>query len=195
MPRSHCSSGRAHPSSQTGRVPSSTGSADGAAAEGLTPTEARVADLLAGGLSNKEIATTLVVSVSAVEAHLTRIYAKLGLRSRAQLARGGCNPDTGLTTPPKVWGIPHYRPPRERRTLERVSHFLAERYLAGQDGASLAREADRINTAITGRGGVQLVTALYVPDDEVCFFLFESDSADLGGHAHEFDRVVPVVAI
>ena len=55
--------------------------------EGLTPTEARVADLLAGGLSNKEIAATLVVSVSAVEAHLTRIYAKLGLRSRAQLAR------------------------------------------------------------------------------------------------------------
>ena len=55
--------------------------------EGLTPTEARVADLLAGGLSNKEIAAALVVSVSAVEAHLTRIYAKLGLRSRAQLAR------------------------------------------------------------------------------------------------------------
>ena len=94
-----------------------------------------------------------------------------------------------------MWGIPHYRPPRARRTLERVSHFLAERYLAGQDGASLAREADRINAAVTARADVQLLTTLYVPDDEVCFYLFESESVDLGGHADEFDRVVPVVAI
>jgi DNA-binding CsgD family transcriptional regulator len=57
------------------------------ASTGLTATEARVADLLAEGLSNKEIAATLVVSISAVEAHVSRIYAKLGLRSRAQLAR------------------------------------------------------------------------------------------------------------
>jgi DNA-binding CsgD family transcriptional regulator len=62
---------------------------------GLTPTEARVADLLTDGLSNKEIAATLVVSVSAVEAHLTRIYAKLGLRSRAQLARAFPTQTTG----------------------------------------------------------------------------------------------------
>ena len=54
---------------------------------GLTPTEARVAGLVAQGLSNKQVATELVVSVKAVEAHLTRIYAKLGVHSRAELVR------------------------------------------------------------------------------------------------------------
>jgi hypothetical protein len=94
-----------------------------------------------------------------------------------------------------VWGIPHYPPSQTRRSLEGVNHYLAERYLAGQDRASLAREADRIAAAVTARPDVQLLTTLYVADDEVCFYLFESDSADLGGHADEFDRVVPVVAI
>jgi ATP/maltotriose-dependent transcriptional regulator MalT len=52
----------------------------------LTATEQRVADLVAQGLSNKEAAAALVVSVRAVEANLTRIYAKLGVRSRTELA-------------------------------------------------------------------------------------------------------------
>jgi DNA-binding CsgD family transcriptional regulator len=53
---------------------------------GLTPTERRVADLAVGGLANKEIARTLVVTVNTVEFHLRNTYAKLGIRSRAQLA-------------------------------------------------------------------------------------------------------------
>jgi len=52
----------------------------------LTPTEQRVADLAVGGQSNKEIARALHVTVSTVEAHLSRAYAKLGVRSRTQLA-------------------------------------------------------------------------------------------------------------
>jgi DNA-binding CsgD family transcriptional regulator len=52
----------------------------------LSPAEARVAELAADGLSNKEIAHRLFVSVHTVELHLSRAYAKLGLRSRAQLA-------------------------------------------------------------------------------------------------------------
>ncbi len=57
---------------------------------GLTPTEERVADLVAEGRSNKEVAEALFVSVRTVEANLTRIYAKLGIRSRTELAsRGG----------------------------------------------------------------------------------------------------------
>jgi DNA-binding NarL/FixJ family response regulator len=51
----------------------------------LTETEDRVARLVAGGLSNKEVATRLFVTVSTVEATLTRVYAKLGIHSRAQL--------------------------------------------------------------------------------------------------------------
>jgi DNA-binding CsgD family transcriptional regulator len=53
----------------------------------LTPTERRVAELAADGLANKEIARSLFVSVRTVEVHLKNAYAKLGIRSRTQLAR------------------------------------------------------------------------------------------------------------
>jgi DNA-binding CsgD family transcriptional regulator len=53
----------------------------------LTETERRVAALAADGLANKEIASALFVSVRTVEVHLKRVYAKLGIRSRTQLAR------------------------------------------------------------------------------------------------------------
>jgi DNA-binding CsgD family transcriptional regulator len=53
---------------------------------GLTPTESRVADLVADGLSNKQVAAELFVSVRTVEANLTRVYAKLGIHSRTELA-------------------------------------------------------------------------------------------------------------
>jgi DNA-binding CsgD family transcriptional regulator len=53
---------------------------------GLTATEQRVAELVAEGRANKEVAATLFVSVKAVEANLSRVYAKLGVRSRGELA-------------------------------------------------------------------------------------------------------------
>ena len=52
----------------------------------LTATESKLASLAADGLANKEIAATLHMSVHTVEAHLTRIYRKLGVRSRTGLA-------------------------------------------------------------------------------------------------------------
>ena len=52
----------------------------------LTATERRVADLAVQGLANKEIARTLVVTVSTVEFHLRNAYTKLGIRSRMELA-------------------------------------------------------------------------------------------------------------
>ncbi len=52
----------------------------------LTPTELRVAELAAAGSQNKEIAGALFISVKSVEAHLSRVYAKLGIRSRVELA-------------------------------------------------------------------------------------------------------------
>ena len=54
---------------------------------GLTATERQIAELVAEGRSNKEIAATLFVSVKTVEANLTRVYQKLGLHSRGELAR------------------------------------------------------------------------------------------------------------
>src|SRR6185312_12161556 len=53
------------------------------AADDLTTSETRLAALAAEGLSNKEIAASMHISVHTVEAHLTRIYRKLGIRSRA----------------------------------------------------------------------------------------------------------------
>ena len=57
------------------------------ASEALTPAEARIADRVARGLTNREFAAELVIEVHTVEAALTRIYSKLGVRSRAELAR------------------------------------------------------------------------------------------------------------
>ncbi|MGH2971766.1 MAG: LuxR C-terminal-related transcriptional regulator [Gaiellaceae bacterium] len=57
------------------------------AASGLTPTEERIARLVAEGRSNKEIAGDLFVAVRTVETHLTAVYAKLGVRSRTELVR------------------------------------------------------------------------------------------------------------
>ena len=53
----------------------------------LTATERRIAGLVAAGQTNPEIAAALYISVKTVEANLTRIYRKLGLRGRVDLAR------------------------------------------------------------------------------------------------------------
>jgi DNA-binding NarL/FixJ family response regulator len=52
----------------------------------LTPAERRVAELAAAGSANKDIAQTLHVTVSTVEAHLSRAFLKLDVHSRSQLA-------------------------------------------------------------------------------------------------------------
>jgi DNA-binding CsgD family transcriptional regulator/tetratricopeptide (TPR) repeat protein len=52
----------------------------------LSETEQRVADLVTQGLSNKEIAARLYVTVRTVEAHLSKAYRKLGIHSRTELA-------------------------------------------------------------------------------------------------------------
>jgi len=52
----------------------------------LTNAETRIAELVAAGRSNREVASELVLSVKTIEVTLTRVYEKLGLRSRAQLA-------------------------------------------------------------------------------------------------------------
>jgi DNA-binding CsgD family transcriptional regulator len=65
------------------------------AADGLTPAERRVAELVAEGRTNRETASLLVVSEHTVDSHLRRIYRKLGVRSRAELARRFAQLPTG----------------------------------------------------------------------------------------------------
>jgi DNA-binding CsgD family transcriptional regulator len=54
--------------------------------DALTPSERRVAEHAAGGLTNREIAETLFVTRKTVELHLGNTFGKLGIRSRTQLA-------------------------------------------------------------------------------------------------------------
>lgn len=52
----------------------------------MTPTERRIAEQAARGARNDEIAETVGLSRRTVEWHLSRIYRKLGVRSRTELA-------------------------------------------------------------------------------------------------------------
>ncbi len=54
--------------------------------DALTPTERQVAELVVAGATNKEVAEKLFMSVATVKTHLTRVYAKVGVSTRGQLA-------------------------------------------------------------------------------------------------------------
>ena len=55
--------------------------------DALTPQELQIARAVAGGKNNCEVSASLYVSRKTVEAHLTRIYRKLGIHSRVELTR------------------------------------------------------------------------------------------------------------
>jgi DNA-binding CsgD family transcriptional regulator len=59
----------------------------------LTPTESRIAGMVAGGMSNPQIAEQLVLSPRTVGTHVSHILAKLGVRSRIDIAREAAGKD------------------------------------------------------------------------------------------------------
>jgi len=58
--------------------------------ESLTASERRVAEMASSGQSNREIAQGLFLTVKTVENHLSRVYTKLGVRSRLALPEALC---------------------------------------------------------------------------------------------------------
>jgi DNA-binding CsgD family transcriptional regulator len=86
-PPGRSSSASAPPFGSTALEPSSRVGGRAPSPGELTPAERRIAELVAEGLTNKEVASRLFLAPKTVEAHLSRIYGKLGVRSRAELAR------------------------------------------------------------------------------------------------------------
>jgi len=74
----------------------------------LTPAEERVAALVAEGKTNREVAATLFLSERTVEGHLSRVFGKLGVRSRTELARVLATQEAGSsnTGDSPVSGVP-----------------------------------------------------------------------------------------
>ena len=60
---------------------------EASAAEQLTPQELQVALIVAQGATNREAGAALFLSPKTIETHLGRVYRKLGVRSRTELAR------------------------------------------------------------------------------------------------------------
>lgn len=65
----------------------------------LTNREGQVAGLAAGGLTSRQIAARLAMSVRTVDNHLRAVYIKLGISGRAELAKVGVRPPSGAHPP------------------------------------------------------------------------------------------------
>jgi len=80
--------------------------------KGLSNREAEVAELVTKGLSNKEVANQLFVTEKTVKFHLTNIYKKMNVKSRAQLI---------------VWCLPHlgFVEREEKPTIEQNPNAMA----------------------------------------------------------------------
>ena len=93
---------------------------------GLSNRESEVAALVATGLSNKEVADRLFVTEKTIKFHLTNIYKKMNIRSRAQLI---------------VWCLPHIR-------FEEVA-------ATGTDSVGVSQPANSVNPQSSVAGGIQ----------------------------------------
>ena len=104
--------------------------------KGLSNREAEVAELVSKGLSNKEVANQLFVTEKTVKFHLTNIYKKMNVKSRAQLI---------------VWCLPHLGFVESESRAEAAQPAGATVFGATQ--ATTAPQAASNNAPITLPGG------------------------------------------
>jgi DNA-binding CsgD family transcriptional regulator len=146
----------------------------------LTPTERRVAELTASGMTNRQVAGALFISAKTVEANLARVYRKLGIGSRAELGRA-----MGRSPTPEGPDLP--------------GTYLVERYVPA--GEPWGLEATIAVIAAVGSGtDVRHLGSIVIADDEVVLSLFEGPSAQAVADANEragvpFDRISPTVRL
>lgn len=107
--------------------------------KGLSNREAEVAELVSKGLSNKEVANQLFVTEKTVKFHLTNIYKKMNVKSRAQLI---------------VWCLPHLGFVESETTRENTNTVQAQ--AATQTIPAGANTVGAVQTIIPGRSNNDL---------------------------------------
>ncbi|MGC4897502.1 helix-turn-helix domain-containing protein [Micromonospora sp. DT31] len=100
-------------------VPGRSAVVDGHADRLLTGQQLRIAQLVAEGATNREIATRMFLSTRTVDHHLRNIFHRLGIRSRTELARAALNPARRRVRAARRYGRPRRgpsgrTPPRRR---------------------------------------------------------------------------------
>jgi DNA-binding CsgD family transcriptional regulator len=107
--------------------------------KGLSNREAEVAELVTKGLSNKEVANQLFVTEKTVKFHLTNIYKKMNVKSRAQLI---------------VWCLPHlgFVEKEERPAIETNQTIVTATQTIPAGNATLATGAGPIGGMNRGGG-------------------------------------------
>ena len=167
-----------------------------AAGENLSETERQIADLVAEGRTNKEVAAALSLSPKTVEWNLSKVYAKLGVRSRAELASR--RPLTQIRGSPRLFLLPG------ARTVGCMTTFMVERFVPGVAYDEFAEAVQRAATAaatLTEQGApVRYLGSVFVPDEESSFCCFEARHVEAVREANrladiQFWRVVRAVFI
>jgi len=107
--------------------------------KGLSNREAEVAELVTKGLSNKEVANQLFVTEKTVKFHLTNIYKKMNVKSRAQLI---------------VWCLPHlgFVEKEERPSMEQNQTIVTATQTIPAGNATLAQGVGPIGGLNRGNG-------------------------------------------
>lgn len=108
--------------------------------KGLSNREAEVAELVSKGLSNKEVANQLFVTEKTVKFHLTNIYKKMNVKSRAQLI---------------VWCLPHLGFVETETSRENTNNIQAAAS-ATQTIPAGANTVGAVQTIIPGRSNNDL---------------------------------------
>jgi DNA-binding CsgD family transcriptional regulator len=139
----------------------------------LTPQESAVARLVALGMGNRQVAAELFISIKTVQFHLTHIYGKLDISTRAELAAQFLDDDTTDRTPPRRRGQDAF----ERKA--KVEPYRGSAAFCGSSTAmpdSGARRLTKLESVVArlvalGKDDRQIAAELFVGIAAVQFYL------------------------